>query len=670
MTVGGKLYTGTDDRQFERPFIDLDEWRESPAPHRYVHGGFEGTNTKFSFHFPPKDRFTGRFFHFLAPVVGDENEAQRQTGLENKLLFALSHGAYFVETNHGGPVERGGDTTLVYRANACAALFSRRLAQEMYGVGRPFGYLFGGSGGAYKTISCAENTVGVWDGAVPFVIGSPMAMPYVFTVRVHAMRILRDKLEAIRDALEPGGSGDPYEGLNDEQAQALREATLMGFPLRTWCVYPTLGDGALPVLSPAIGYRDPGYYRDFWTVPGYLGAEEHGSARRDRIKYETQIESVASALPSGPAPDGGNAYGVDEAWKNNLERGGAALITLREMPPRGAYLKGLQLRVLSGAAAGRTLAVRPEGAALTADAALSGSGSAGFVSALSPGDRVELDNSDYIALQTYHRHQVPPESEYHGWDQYRGADGSPIYPQRASIIGPQISTSGAGSVQNGRPTCKMIVLESLMDESAFPWQADWYRREVIRNTGGDGDLRLWYMDNCMHTDCEEGNGGDHQHIVGYLGALWQSLLLLSDWVERGVEPPETSVYSLDGAQVSLPPTAAQRRGIQPVVELLANGAKKAVVRPGEPVTFTASVSVPRDGGTVDSVRWDFEASDEFTPRGTVELSDGGHAAAATAVHAFPSPGVYFPVVKVSTNLRPGDPFTQIPNQDRVRVVVE
>ena len=33
---------------FGRPYIDEDEWRESPVPHRYVHGGFEDTTTRFA----------------------------------------------------------------------------------------------------------------------------------------------------------------------------------------------------------------------------------------------------------------------------------------------------------------------------------------------------------------------------------------------------------------------------------------------------------------------------------------------------------------------------------------------------------------------------------------------------------------------------------------------
>jgi hypothetical protein len=58
----------------------------------------------------------------------------------------------------------------------------------------------------------------------------------MFTVRMHALRILRlrDKFPAIMDAIDPGGDGDPYAELSDEEAGALREATLLGYPMRGW----------------------------------------------------------------------------------------------------------------------------------------------------------------------------------------------------------------------------------------------------------------------------------------------------------------------------------------------------------------------------------------------------------------------------------------------------
>ena len=60
----------------------------------------------------------------------------------------------------------------------------------MYGEHRPYGYVYGGSGGAFKTMSCFENTPDVWDGAVPFINGSHDEMPNVFTVQAHAIRML------------------------------------------------------------------------------------------------------------------------------------------------------------------------------------------------------------------------------------------------------------------------------------------------------------------------------------------------------------------------------------------------------------------------------------------------------------------------------------------------
>ena len=41
------------DPKFSDPYIDIDEQRSSPVPHRYVHGGFKGTDLKFSFYLPP-----------------------------------------------------------------------------------------------------------------------------------------------------------------------------------------------------------------------------------------------------------------------------------------------------------------------------------------------------------------------------------------------------------------------------------------------------------------------------------------------------------------------------------------------------------------------------------------------------------------------------------------
>ncbi len=91
------------DPMFKEPYIDVDEWRDKPMRHRYVHGGFKGTDARFSFYFPPKERYQGRFFQHITPAPGGENLEQHATGIEDQISFAIESGGYFIETNEGGP---------------------------------------------------------------------------------------------------------------------------------------------------------------------------------------------------------------------------------------------------------------------------------------------------------------------------------------------------------------------------------------------------------------------------------------------------------------------------------------------------------------------------------------------------------------------------------------
>ncbi len=281
------------DPLFREPFVDLEEWRETPVRHRYVHGGFRGTQALFSIYFPPKEKYQGRFFQHITPIPSSENLAAQSTGEDNKIAFSIESGGYFLETNEGGMAALGRDSSLAaYRVNAAAARYSRILAAQMYGPHRTYGYAFGGSGGGYRTIGGIENTVGAWDGVVPYVIGSPMALPSVFTARLLAMRVLKDKFPAILDSVEPGGSGDPYVGLNPEERDVLTEVSGMGFPTRAWFSYKTLGMGSFPILFGSVVQKDPGYFEDFWKVPGYAGANPSVSLQRARIQHRTTIRKI------------------------------------------------------------------------------------------------------------------------------------------------------------------------------------------------------------------------------------------------------------------------------------------------------------------------------------------------------------------------------------------
>ena len=63
---------------FGEPYVDADEWRDSPVRHRYVHGGFRGTETRFSVYLPPEASYRGRFFQHITPVPDSEHLARGQ----------------------------------------------------------------------------------------------------------------------------------------------------------------------------------------------------------------------------------------------------------------------------------------------------------------------------------------------------------------------------------------------------------------------------------------------------------------------------------------------------------------------------------------------------------------------------------------------------------------
>jgi hypothetical protein len=661
------------DSLFKEPYVDIDEVRDTPVRHHYVHGGFKGTDTRFSFYFPEKNQYQGRFFQHITPVPDNENLAQKVgTAEENKIGFTFASDAYFVETNGGGAqnMAAAGGTITAYRANAAAAQYSRVVAAKIYGPHRPYGYAYGGSGGGYRTIGSIENTNGVWDGVVPYVIGSTMAMPNVFTVRIHAMRILWDKFPQIIDAVDVGGSGDPYAGLNDEQQAALHEVTSMGFPPQSWSAYKTMGVHGFAAIYPIIQMIDRKYFIDFWTVPGYLGANPPASLLQARIQHNATVTAIVSAQEATRAgivlrrPDGG----ADTAFLN----GGGAETTvgfhLSSAPPATNFLGG-DLKVQDGAAAGKSLQVRE----VHGDLLVLGSNDAKLVAQIKQGDAVTLDTSDFLAAQTYHRHQVPGP-DFPEWNQFRKQDGTPIYPQRPMLIGPLLVQNTAGSLETGKINGKMIVVASLWDREAYPWQADWYRKRVEQQMGDrfNDSFRLWYTDHALHGD--ETHQEDPTRTVSYLGVLQQALRDLSAWVEKGTPPPASTDYKVVDGQVIVPTSAAERKGIQPVVHLSANGKTRADVATGRPVKFTATVVLPPDTGKIIAAEWDFEGEGKFAIAQRVNPASvrSGNQARFTNAHAFRTPGTYFTTIRVISQ-REGDrttPYARIQNLDRVRVVVK
>jgi hypothetical protein len=641
------------DDAFTQPYVDVDEWREAPVRHRYVHGGFHDADTRFSYYFPEPDAYEGRFFQHVTPVPQHEYLAQSGEG-QNKVSFACSSGGYFVETNGGGPdvvnPMAGIDPSIgAYRANAAAARFSRVVAAELYGEHRPYGYLYGGSGGAYRTIGSSENTEGVWDGFNPHVPGSPMAMPNVFSVRMHAMRILRDRFDAIVDAYDVGGDPDSLD-LTTEQHDALIEVTRMGFPPRSWFGWRTMGMHAFGVLYPAIQMIDPTYFEDFWTVPGYLGADPTSSIHRDRLRLATTIAEVLTGTPvSVPG-------GVDESYKATAEHRTVVGVRLAEAPD--GWLLGAELHVAGGVL--RVLEVDGD------DVRFEPGQDPTVLDALTVGDAVTLDNSTFIAAQTYHRHQVPPVG-YPVWDQFRNADGTPIYPQRPMIIGPMLTMGASGSLPAGTISGKMIVVSCLLDREAYAWQADWYRQQVGAHLGEATDqrFRLWYVDNALHGD--QGEQEFPTQTVEYLGALETALRQLTDWVEKGIEPSPNTVYEVVDGQIVVPASAGERGGVQPTGTLTVNGSRSVTAHVGETVTVRVEAEAPEPGVVVE-ISLDVTGSGQLGD--TIPVGPGRSVVYETEC-SFAEPGVYMLGARIIAQAggTPTEVHARVHNILRARVTV-
>lgn len=677
------IYRPENDGMFQKPLIDCKEKRQRQAQngetisYQYIHGKFDGTNVKFLFCFPEKEQYEGRFFQHLSPFPGPDEElaALEKFGGDDFIAFALTHGACYVESNMGSGAIFGSepDSTIFYRSSAAVAEYCRVVAKELYGEHRVYGYVFGGSGGGYKTMSCIENTA-AWDGAVPFVIGSPISLPNCLTVYAHGSRLLRNCWPKIVDALEPGGSGDAYEGLNREEQDTLREITRMGYPPRTCSFFGYSDDGSLPVLTPVVQMMDPEYFTDFWTKPGYLGTEPDSNALRDRIHMRTKV--VAVGIPDKKAnetgPEGRN--GTDDAWQKMMTDGRDASIEVQEVPlGENLFLRGVDITFESGAANGKKLRLgRIDGNRLIPSMSYGADSFEEIIQLIQPGDEVSLDNSNYIAIQTYHRHQVPEDPSFHAFDQYRDEQGRPLYPQRDMVISYGFTAGGCGSVQDGKIQGKVIVMNNLMDGN-FPWQADWYRRKVEEVYGEDAKdcFRLWYNDNCPHGDVSDVE--DKLRVVSYLGMLRQALLDLARWAEKGITPADISGYQLIDNQVILEDAVDRRGGIQPVVKLLADGSECARAKVGQPVAFCANIEMPGAAGVFEKADWSFEGEMDYPfSDGTVKEweQDHCHFATVTTEHTFQNPGTYFCVVRVTSNRDKEDDYTQLQNLCRVRVIVE
>jgi PKD domain len=237
-------------------------------------------------------------------------------------------------------------------------------------------------------------------------------------------------------------------------------------------------------------------------------------------------------------------------------------------------------------------------------------------------------------------------------------------------VGPIGAVNGSGALNTGNFKGKMIVLESMVDIEALPWQAEWYAQKVEQALGKQGmedNYRLYYTDNAQHGF--PAGPPAHARMVSYAGVLQQALRDVAAWVEQGIAPPAGTNYEIVDSQVVVPPDSASRKGIQPVVELTVDGGDRTDVAAGHPVSFSATIATPPGTGDVVDAEWDFEGAGQYPVR--ADIATIAPTVRLGATHTYDQPGTYFAALR-ATSQREGDPdtpHTRIQNLARVRVVV-
>jgi hypothetical protein len=584
-------------------------------PYTQITGHFPATNTpaslppwvlqsptlfeqKYEFRFPAKEYWRNRSFQAEHPSGGGS--------VDNRMAF--TNGAYSIRwASASAP-----NAVNTIRHEAAAAKVGATFANKLYGnTGKIYNYIWGCSGGGIVAIGHAENVTGVWAGVQPQCLGLTGISTYhsFYWQALYTMGIPQAKRDAIALAAAPGGTGDIYAGLNEEEKSVLNEFLSAGYPL------PIIANhfkSLTPLVDPIdIRLFDPTYEVDFWTKPGYAGVNPPNylkAAHVDGWATITGITRDAAGKPTAIQFDPATLPKLGSTGDNYLEYfvygpdGKTRVIN----PKRGVGTPTDQRPRFSLAGkldpAAATLALTGTIPASSFGPARPFVNDPILLDALRVGGKIRVNNNFILAAYYYPRYtNIPGIRSY---DQYRNADGSAKYPQRKSLDGlawAQYRTIGA-RLENGDIKTKTMIIEGRSDNLSWPIFNSSYAEMIQRRLGAaraDQMMRFYMHDN-----------GRHAFGGGEPGIFQQSMQDLMAWAEKGVPPPPSTRYVIRNGQVIPPDDAKERGGLQPVMKFTANGGSRAMVAVNEPVSLAGKFEMPPRTGQIVQYKWTIDGKDD------------------------------------------------------------
>ncbi len=583
---------------------------------------------EYVFRIPAKPFFRNRSMQIQHPVTSDSVVNDR---------LAFSNGAMSVNHVNAGPT----NSSAHWRHSAAATKIAADMVRKMYGTtSRIYSYYWGCSGGGQMAQAAAEGQSGVWAGVIvvcPATRGNPahafqwqghflLAIPEAKRTHLMKLRAVSHGVDA-SDGFSAAERALLYDGLNEEEKAVLDELLAAGYPFNEL--------NPMMMLKPIVGtdeifYLDPTYEDDFWSKPGYAGANPPSYLRAAKMDGFAVIKAVnrnaagdvmsvqldPASIPPVPAASASPIGTTGERFYVYVANGRTRVVDFSQRSD--AY------GALSGTIDRKTGLLK-----------LSGSNSPVLLKALTTGGEIRVTNRFILAAYFYPRHTIVPG--YFQYDQYRNADGEPKYPQRAYSVA-DISTmkSGAGVLSIGNIKTKVMLFQNMSDFLAFPSWVAGYANSIEQRLGkakAEQMLRIYYQER-----------GGHSNAGIVAGVFNQALIDMMAWAEKGVAPKPSSQWSfeLPSTQVILSSDAARRKGLQPVIRVAVNGSDRARVDVNQTVQLVAKLEMPPTTGRIVQYDWTYGTAIDTTvlpkPMQRVEI---------TRTVSFTTPGDY--IIRLTAN---------------------
>jgi len=177
----------------------------------------------------------------------------------------------------------------------------------------------------------------------------------------NVQRLLGPRIYDLIDRMSPGGSGDPFTGLNTHERGELANLYRLGYPRGDeFMIAQPMGQAWLWASYAERLQRDyPEYWDAFWTKPGHVGFDEPQHVLHDRIDVRA---TVLRPLYAKEVTEDARFQTPEYAQLRGMAQLFAGMHEMWDVPMAleldtvgNGYVLGAGVRLTTGQAAGRQL---------------------------------------------------------------------------------------------------------------------------------------------------------------------------------------------------------------------------------------------------------------------------------------------------------------------------